>query len=183
MRQDVRRIYHLNTDAGDGNYIKSLYIKSDYEFDRASDTIEDAIREFEREIKSEQLSINRRRKPSRNLSYGKWKLLLYFKEHDIYIIVEGDKNLGPCILDRKYYIYRGCQEHLSNTTNYRQLTRQAADALQRGLMYKFWRWFSKFQAPQRGESPKEWTCFSSAEETFLVRAGRRNHDNNLLDSA
>ena len=43
-------------------------------------------------------------------------------------------------------------------------------------MYKFWRWFSKYQAPQRGQSPKDWICFSSAEETFLARAGRRNPD-------
>eukprot|EP00956_Cyclotella_meneghiniana_P035167 scaffold112213_cov44-Cyclotella_meneghiniana.AAC.8 len=132
------------------------------------------LADFEKELRKEQLSINRRRKPSRNITYSQWKLIAFFKGNDLYIVVQGDKNLGPCILDRKYYILRGCQEHLSNTANYRQLSRATANALQRGLMYKFWRWFCKYSPPGELESPKEWVCFSEAEVTFLGRAGRRN---------
>ena len=177
MQEDVRRLYHLRVDAGDGSeYIKSLYIKSDYKFDHASDEIEEAIKEFERELRNEQLSINRRRKPLRNITNRQWKLILFFKDNDLYIVVQGDKNLGPCILDRKYYILRGCTEHLSNTSNYRQLSRAQADALQRGLMYRFWSWFNKYSPPTEHQPPKDWVCFSDAEVTFLGRAGRRNPD-------
>eukprot|EP00956_Cyclotella_meneghiniana_P015072 scaffold22841_cov21-Cyclotella_meneghiniana.AAC.2 len=43
---------------------------------------------------SEQLSLNRRRKPSRNLSYGKWKLLHYFKDNGIYIMLKETRISG-----------------------------------------------------------------------------------------
>ena len=53
MIEDVRRIYHLkdNIQDGDDNYIKQLYIKSDYVFDPASDEIEEAVSNFTNAIK------------------------------------------------------------------------------------------------------------------------------------
>ena len=70
--------------------------------------------------------------------------MLWLKDHNDYIIVEGDKNLGPCILERSYYTWRAFHEHLGNANNYKELTPNEAFCIQRGLQYKFRAWLSKY---------------------------------------
>ena len=57
-------------------------------------------------------------------------LMEYLKNNNIYIVVHSDKNLGPCILERLFYIYKGFAEHLGNTTNYKPLSATAARGMQ-----------------------------------------------------
>lgn len=99
-----------------------------------------------------------------------WKLICYFKNNNHYIIADGDKNLGPYITERSYYIHRGCKEHLSNTRNYRQISRQMAITLQRGLIYRFLNWLDKYRPHREREPPVEWVCISEGQETYLRRA-------------
>ena len=68
----------------------------------------------------------------------------FFKDNDQYIVVQGDKNLGPCILDRKEYILRGFKEHLGNERNYRLLSAATANTLQIGFLYRFDLWLGKY---------------------------------------
>jgi hypothetical protein len=103
-------------------------------------------------------------------------LINFFKDNDKFIIVQGDKNLGPCILDRKYYIYRGIQEHLGNETNYRQVSKAWASARQRGLSYAFDQWLSKYRPREENEPPRPYVCISKAEKTFLRRAKAKAGD-------
>jgi hypothetical protein len=170
MIGDIRRMYHLQGQPNLSEYIPSLYIKSNYEFDPASDEIEEAVSNFVSAIKKEQLALSRRRKISRNISYRMWKLICYFKNNNHYIIADGDKNLGPYITERSYYIHRGCKEHLSNTRNYRQISRQMAITLQRGLIYRFLNWLDKYRPRRERETPVEWVCISEGQETYLRRA-------------
>jgi hypothetical protein len=128
MIDDVRRIYKLRGAPQEQGFIKELYIKSEYSFDPVSDEIEAACRNFQEAVQREQLQLSRRRQPRCNLTQRQWNLINFFKDNDKFIIVQGDKNLGPCILDRKYYIYRGIQEHLGNETNYRQVSKAWATA-------------------------------------------------------
>lgn len=179
MASDVRRIYHLqNVDNGldEANYIPKLYIKSEYTFPDAPANIEKALANFKSAVLQEQLARSRRKKPSRNLSFRKWNLIQHFKDHDDIIIIEGDKNLGPCILDRSHYIVRGCQEHLASTRNYRQLTSQQAMTHQRGLQIQFRDWLGKFRPRFEQESPVNYTTISDAEATFLRRAYKKFPD-------
>jgi hypothetical protein len=179
LRQDVRRMFHLSDCTDDSDYIPSLYIRSSYQFDAASPDIERALSRFERSLKLNQELFAKKRKSIRNLSYGQYKLMRYFKDNDRYIVVQGDKNLGPCILDRRYYIHRGCLDHLSNTRNYRQLTHHEARIHQTGLIYKLNSWLMRYrprfyQDIDNPLPPREDAYFSQAEATFLQRAFARD---------
>ena len=66
------------------------------------------------------------------------------KDHDNYIVVEGDKNLGPCILERSRYILKSFKEHLGNARNYKQLSAQAVSGRQVGLRYLLQQWIGRF---------------------------------------
>jgi hypothetical protein len=91
--------------------------------------------------------------------------------------VQGDKNLGPCILDRKEYILRGCKEHLGNEQNYRLLSETTANNLQTGLLYRFDSWLGKYRPRLPKEPPVDYVCISEAEHTFLLRARSRDPRN------
>jgi len=111
----------------DDNYILSLYIKSEYKFHPAIVLIERALESLERAVKKKQQELrNRRSKLGRNLSQESWNLIQHYQNNDEYIIVAGDKNLGPCIIFREDYIERGCKEHLGNELNYKELTKEGA---------------------------------------------------------
>ena len=110
FRYDVRQMYEhtINPPMLENEYIPKLYIKSGYEFKPASDEIEEAMIKFERTILEEQKQCQQWRKPIRNITVAQWDLIQFLRRHDLYIVIEGDKNLGPCILDRVLYIERGC---------------------------------------------------------------------------
>jgi hypothetical protein len=169
MEADTRRMYHMRgQDSQD--YIKSLYVKSEYKFKPASDELEEAMYNFKKQLKSEQLARNRRRKPSRNVTYGEWTLIQFYRQSDEYTIHGADKNVGPFILERVIYTKRGCSEHLGNTRNYRQLSKQLALSKQLGLLRIFDRWHGKFRPRREREPPVDYECISEAEDIFLHRA-------------
>jgi len=128
LADDVRRIYALRDVENDENsYIPSLYIKSEYKFDPAPVLIENALVSFEKAVQQKQQQLQHRRsKPTMNLTHGSWNLIQHFRQKDNYIVIDGDKNLGPCILDRSVYIQRGCKEHIENESNYIALTKERA---------------------------------------------------------
>ena len=74
LTEDVRRIYALrHVENDEGNYIPSLYIKSDYEFRPAPVLIERTLATFETKIERKQQDLqNRKRHPSMNLTHGGW---------------------------------------------------------------------------------------------------------------
>ena len=169
LRKDLRRMYHLRvTDSG--NYIKGLYIKSEYKFKPASDEIEEAIDNFEKALKAEQLEINRRRKPSRNVTFGQWELIQFFRTDTQYTISNADKNCGPYITERAYYTKRGCTEHLANTRNYQQLSQRMANAKHLGLLRIFDQWLGIYGHRDPKDPPVDYVTISEAEDTFLRRA-------------
>ena len=187
FRQDARRIYTMSQAEPEENdpnqygpdYIPSLYIKSDYPWKPVTDDIEDAINSFQAAIEAAQHQLSQRRSFKPNLSHSQWTLLEYLRRHDMYIVVEADKNLGPCILDRIIYIRRGCSEHLGNESNYKIISEQEARTLMRGIYYRFGSWMKRFYwdqyfARQDGEQFDGPVGISDAESDFLSRAVKRN---------
>ena len=65
---------------------------------------------------------------------------MYLRRHYMYIVVEADKNLGPCILDRIIYIRRDYSKHLCNEDNYKIISEQEAEFFMRGIYYRFGSW-------------------------------------------
>ena len=79
-----------------------------------------------------------------NLTPRQYQLLLYFKESNKYIIIEADKNLGVCILEREYYIRRAIEEHLGDSKVYKIITIQEANTIQYKLSFEFSEWLGKY---------------------------------------
>ena len=175
LTEDVRRIYALrDVEKDDTNYIPQLYIKSDYRFQPASTELESALTKFKKAVLNTQQQLrNRRFKPHRNITHSNWNLIQQLRKNDTYIVVHGDKNLGPCIIDRKHYIWKGCMEHLGNTTNYMELSQEGAFNRNRGLQIIMRNFLTKFRPRDKDEKPAEHTCISHGEEIFLRRAMRR----------
>jgi hypothetical protein len=50
------------------------------------------------------------------------RLLSTLRTVKTHVIINADKNLGPCIIERSQYIQRALQDHLLDNTTYKQLT-------------------------------------------------------------
>ena len=146
LTKDIRRHYAFSkSPPEEQDYIPSLYIKSDYEFPPASPNIEKALLALQQAIQAKQLRHQQRQKQRRNITVGKWTLMQWLRKNDNYIVVQGDKNLGPCIIDREVYISRGINEHLGNKRNYaRKSAREASNHLI-GMRLRLGRWLSDFE--------------------------------------
>ena len=190
LRQDIRRKYHLAQATPKPNqygpdYIPGLYIKSDYEFKAAPKDMEKALDSFEAAVSAAQQQLSRRQKIQVNLSYSQRHLLQYLRRHGRYIVVEADKNLGPCILDRSFYIRRGCSEHLGNKRNYKIISKTKATTTMKHLHIQFRNWMTTYywdQYHDRNNKNPDAEPFdgpmgiTDAEGTFLLRAIDRNPD-------
>ena len=114
---DVRRISYFKNhppeeeEEGETTYIPELYIKSDWEAPKCDDkAIEKSLTAFETTLRREQQLYN---KPSlSNLTPRQWKTAELLKDNDKFITIEGDKNLGGCILVRGTYNHQACAAHL-----------------------------------------------------------------------
>ena len=172
LSKDVRRMYALREEKEGGDYIPAIYIKSKYVFDPASEEIEDAMSKFKADVKKKIVELQRRRikNPKCNLTPACMSLMQFLKDNDIYIVIQGDKNLGPCIMERELYIYKAFEEHLGNESNYKPLSEVEIRGKQRGLQYIFRGWMSKYRPRLSFEKPAKYVCISKAEQTFLTRA-------------
>ena len=134
FKQDVRRIstFRAAPPPKEGSYIPQLHIKSDWEPDPSDvPEVEAAITAFTRAVTSEQRRYNRTKLP--NLLPHHWNIMKFLKNHDKYIVVEADKNLGGCILSRDDYITRAFSDHLGNTSVYRRISQWEAYNRQKTL--------------------------------------------------
>jgi len=167
LADDAMRIYALrDVENDEGDYIPSLYIKSDYKFRPVPVLIERALATFETKIKIKQQDLrNRKRHPSMNLTHGGWNLVQHLKQHNDYVIVAGDKNLGPCILDRSV--------HLGNRRNYKVLTREGVLNRQQGFIIQLRNFISRYGPREDYREPVHYTCISNAEDTYLRRAVKK----------
>jgi hypothetical protein len=128
FKRDVRRIstFYGKPPQDDGSYIPKLYFKSDWKPDPCKDQgVERAMKKFLASIRHEQQQRYSRPILS-NIFPHHWRLIRRLKNHDDYIVVEADKNLGGCILNRDTYISRTFQDHLGNTEVYRRITQEEA---------------------------------------------------------
>ena len=125
-------------------YSPKLYISSGAVFDYAGEEIKDAIEAFETNVRRAQAQFNK--KHAKNISTRKYQLVISFRQHDRYIIIEADKNLGSCILERETYTRRALEEQLGNANNYQHITRARAATIQQKLSWALGRWIQDFQS-------------------------------------
>ena len=98
-----------------------------------------------------------------NLTPRQWKLATTLKNDDNLICVEGDKNVGGCLLRRNIYNYRGIKEHLGDTTVYKPLTKRQATQHLHILRYKYDVFIAKWKGREQ-LSKAEWTYLRRAKE-------------------
>ena len=60
-------------------------------------------------------------------------------------MIEADKNLRGCIIDRETYIIQGILEHLGNKEVYQKLTKKEANKKPHGVRYKINLFLSKYK--------------------------------------
>jgi hypothetical protein len=73
-------------------------------------------------------------------------MLATFKHSDDFIIFPADKNLGPCILERREYIRRGFSDHLSDQTTYQSLSAAEACTACLNTSNLIYKWTKTFEA-------------------------------------
>ena len=73
LREDARRMYALRDAQDQGDYIQSLYIKSEWKFEPASDDIEEALTKFKQTITNKQEENIKRRRYVTSQSHT-WKM-------------------------------------------------------------------------------------------------------------
>ena len=65
--------------------------------------------------------------------------------HDTIAVIEADKNLGTCVIDRvPGYIQPGINEHFGNERNYKPIFRETAVRLQHQLRYHLQLWLGTY---------------------------------------
>ena len=119
---------HLPEECTGKNYIPQLYIKNTewVKTLKANQRIEKELSDFETKLRQTWRNYQKKLTLS-NLTISQWNLAESLLKSDNHIVVEADKNLGGCIMDRETYIMKGIQEHLGNKEVYQQLTKLKAE--------------------------------------------------------
>jgi len=158
--------YHSpDEDDGDGpSYIPGLYIPNrDCDPPECDDqALKKGITKFKVELQTTRKKYDRST-PS-NLTPRQWKLASTLKNDDNLICIEGDKNVGGCLLRRNVYNYRGIKDHLGDTTVYKPLTKKEATQHLHILQYKYDIFLSKWKG-KRQLSKTEWIYLRRAKKT------------------
>jgi hypothetical protein len=109
------------------NYIPQIYVKlKGWNPPRATLDVENRLTDFEKQIRTATHSNKLQKYNFTDLTHPQQQALNSLKHNKEFIIIPADKNLGPAIMKCDEYIKQCLSEHLL-TTNYNQLSNQAAD--------------------------------------------------------
>ena len=122
-------------------YNPKMYFRSETTFGPNDDDVEECLAGFSQDLWRAQKRWRGRHPP--NLTPRMFHLLNQFKKCDTYIVIEADKNLGVCILEREYYIKRAIEEHLGNSSVYKIISKTDANTIQYKLSFKFSEWLGR----------------------------------------
>lgn len=124
--RDVCLKYEFAGVVPEMEYIPKIYIKSNYVPDPLNLKLETMIQKFASKITEARNTVLHYSKPRTNLSIQQIHLLNKLRNHPDFMVLICDKNLGPVIMVRDFYIERILKEHLCDKTVYRQLTEMEA---------------------------------------------------------
>ena len=131
FRRDMRlhcAIQGFNTDiteedSSNKDYIQRLYIPSNWKPPEAPLKYELTFDTFDEGLTAERHLLNYTRRY--NLTPSQRHVLSELSSRTDLIVLPTDKNLGPCIIERKVYIAQVFKEHLQ-TSNYEPISQKAA---------------------------------------------------------
>lgn len=113
-----------------------LYVKTRNEsIPKALSVVEGAVQRFIKELSAAFYS--RRHLRGRNLTRLQHRILRFFQDHPEFIILQADKNLGPCVMIRSEYIAQSIVQHFSNTDIYERISGEVARAYMKESIQEF----------------------------------------------
>ena len=127
---------------GKPKYNPKMYFRSETKFGADDPDIEEILEDFSSDLRRAERRWRSHHRP--NLTPRQHQLLLTLKNSDDYIVIEADKNLGVCILERDYYIRRAVEEHLGNAEVYKQITKAEANTIQYKLSFRLDQWLGVY---------------------------------------
>jgi hypothetical protein len=130
LAQSIRTRHFLNSTGTGKNseYIPQIYLRSKtWDPPPASILLEDQITRFEKSLKKENELLQKKYKNKNisNLTPLQSKALKILKQNTNLIIKPMDKNLGPAVMDRDFYINKILNDHLL-TKEYIKLSQNEA---------------------------------------------------------
>ena len=131
--------------------------------------VEAAIVAFTNAVTEEHQRYNRVRLP--NLFPHHWNIIKFLKNHDDYIVVEADKNLGGCIMSRDDYIARAFSDHLGNINVYRRISQFEAYDRQIQLANKLESLLTEWD-DDKLISPAEWDFLQTSIDKYKDKPTR-----------
>ena len=168
FRNDARVRYYVQTNIGhnDGETPTLCIKNTNYaKIPKAPAPIEGALVRFERAIKT--LCKRKNKTKNTNLTRLQQNVLHYFQNHPEFVILQADKNLGPCAMSRENYVSQCIKQHLSNERCYKRITEEIARKCIDESMEEF---FNYVKQPGM-ETPKEdMRCLQTAAETWTGMA-------------
>jgi hypothetical protein len=116
--EDLRKCYMFAGSLKDLDTPKKMYIKnSEFVPESMCEHAEARLHNFISTIKNAKHHHQLNAKRSTNLTYLQQQHLKFLRNNQQFIILDADKNLGPCIMERDTYINLLLQEHLQNPNN------------------------------------------------------------------
>jgi hypothetical protein len=154
----------------DDPFNQNLYLRSDWEAPFIDDEIRHRKMMFRISLAHEFRSQNNQKPASyNNLTILPRRGLLFLQSNPQYLVVQCDKNLGPCVIDRDRYIMFAYRDHLSDHTTYDRLTPEEADQEVRNIKEKLKSWIDSFK-----------DAIPRSEIRFLRRSSSLQQDESAL---
>ena len=140
---DVRVNHYAITEHGFENKPgPMLHFKStSNKIPRAPNAIEGALKRFEIALRT--AALNRKIHNTTNITKLQENILKYFQNHLECVILQTDKNLGPCAMNRKNYIEQRIAKHLSNEKYYEIIDESTAQEYMNKSMNEFLNYVKK----------------------------------------
>lgn len=124
LRRSIR-IQCSNLPEPEEEYNPNIYKRSEWKLDLAAKVIEDAVNAFERNT-NEDYQESKRTSLVYNINENSIEMLRIVKRKRQLIVTATDKGLGTAVMECKQYTRRALEDHLNNTSNYKEI--QEAEA-------------------------------------------------------
>jgi hypothetical protein len=105
--------------------IPRLYVRSDWTppVHMVNYNLQYRVNNFIKRI----FTIFTKKKARSNMLPFQRRILAHLRTSKTHVVINADKNLGPCIIERAQYIQCALQDHLLDSTTYRKLKQQQAN--------------------------------------------------------
>jgi hypothetical protein len=130
-------MFRNKPDDANQSFIRKLYLPNEgFIPEEANSRIEQGLRQFEERLTAAH-NQHQQHRSLPNLSHLQNNALRALKDHPKFIVVQADKNMGVCVMERDKFIKQVLEEHLDNPQVYQRLTLAQKNAKVTALRYLY----------------------------------------------